>query len=155
MANVEDVIELDCDEDIADMFYPWSHPSTAMQLSYYQSREVVDMEWEKVGSMVTEIRSKGLRVSDNLLESWGRESWVNILHFAVTPPPPGRNLRILGRFRKLFENFIKMSLKSLFLIRFSFDFSKLSIIFASNVLKCQSVSQHLQGIIKHFHGRGY
>ena len=70
VANVEDVIELDCDEDIADMVSPWSHPSTATtQLSYYQSREVVDMEWEKVGSMVTVIRSKGLRVSDNLLES--------------------------------------------------------------------------------------
>ena len=69
VANVEDVIELDCDEDIAGMVSPWSHPSTATQLSYYQSREVVDMEWEKVGSMVTVIRSKGLRVSDNLLES--------------------------------------------------------------------------------------
>ena len=66
---MEDVIELDCDEDIAGMVSPWSHPSTATQLSYYQSREVVDMEWEKVGSMVTVIRSKGLRVSDNLMES--------------------------------------------------------------------------------------
>ena len=69
VANVEDVIDLDCDEDIADMFYPWSHPSTATQLSYYQSREMVDMEWEKVGSMMTVIRSKGLRVSDNLMDS--------------------------------------------------------------------------------------
>ena len=58
---MEDVIELDCDEDIADIVSPWSHPSTATLLSYYQSRELVDMEWEKVGSMVTVIRIKRLR----------------------------------------------------------------------------------------------
>ena len=73
------MIELDCDEDIADLVFPWSHPSTATQLSYYQGREALDIEWEKVGSMVTVIRSNGLRVSDNLMESWEYASlfWGN------------------------------------------------------------------------------